>query len=496
MHSWWRPTRLAFALAACSVVTAACAASGDLDVAEPAPATPTPTEAAEQSEPAAGADAGSEPTATPTPEPNPPGRAELPDDLTLEPGDRIAVQTVDGQLITMRPDGTNPVPLTSGDDGTTVSQVTWSPDANRLAWVAAGSGGADPRVRAARFDGTQWSDTAIAGVAFYLAWDPTGTRVATLGSGASGFELGVVDLGEEPGFDVIDRGSPFWFSWSPDADGFLVHASVLRLDFVPLDGPTRVLEDRPGAFQTPVWMAGPIPLLYADERDGEDFLVVAGQDGTGRRPLISYDGYLQFVVSPQSGFIALQVLDEALAPVPELITASFQTDPDDPFLDIVDPIERDQLVLMATFGGDPVLLYPSPFITEPDPVRAFYWSPDGNRLAWLVETDPGDGDCASESIELEWQFWDNGLLTDGPRFRPTATFACEYLPYFDQYGQSSTYWSPDGSQLVYAGTDTQTGQRGIHVVPVGSFANGMFVGTGDHAVWSPTTAGSGAASAV
>ena len=377
--------------------------------------------------------------------------------------------------------------------------ATWSPDANRLSWVSTDPSSGDADVRAARFDGTAWSETQVPTTPFYLSWDATGSRVASLAPGDAGFELGLVDLGDRPGYATIDQGGPFWFSWSPDADGFLVHASVVRLDFVPLDGPAQVLESNPASFQAPVWMDGPVPLVYADEQDGEQFLVVAGDEGKGRRAIASYDGYLQFAASPDSGLIALRVLDKSLAPVPQVITAGFQAD--EPYVDIIDPIPQDQLVVTAVFGGDPFTLWPLQFnLEEPGPVKAFYWSPDGNALAWLVEIDEGEGDCASETSTLGWYFWDGGQILDGPTFTPTATYACEYLPFFDQFGQSHSYWSPDGSSIVYAAVDPDAGpnqpERGIYTTPIASFTTGTWVAEGEHAVWSPTSAGSGVASSL
>ncbi len=439
--------------------------------------------------PIAAATAPAAPTPAPTPEPDPPGRAPLPDGTEIVAGDRLAVETPDGQLVTIRPDGTNLIALTDPGEATRNGQATWSPDGNRLAWATVDpTGGA--HVRAARFDGTSWSDTAVPVQPVALAWDPTGTQIAALSAGGEPLELGIVGLGDRSGYQAIDSGAPLFFSWGPDGDALLVHASGIRLDFVPTDGsPPNVLERRPGSFQTPAWLAGPTPLVYADEQSGQDYLVVAGNEGAGRRALISYDGYLQYAVSPASGFIALQVLDESAAPTPRAITVSYHQPRGG---DIVDRIPQGQLVLMAVFGGDPTVLYPTEFDSFLEPVRAFYWNPSGDALAWVVEVGSGDGDCASETSTLRWQFWFDNNLVVGPEFVPTATFACAYLPFFDQYGQSSTYWSPAGDAIVYAGTDVATGQRGIFTLNVNVPDAPQLVAVGEHAVWSPSSAGSAA----
>ena len=73
----------------------------------------------------------STPLPTPTPEPNPPGRAELPEDQEFAVGPRLAIQTADGQIITMLGDGTNVVPLTDPGEGRVNAAPRWSDDALR-----------------------------------------------------------------------------------------------------------------------------------------------------------------------------------------------------------------------------------------------------------------------------------------------------------------------------------------------------------------------------
>ncbi len=474
------------ALLALAAALATACSSGGVDVGLPEQ-TPTPAEAAPTASPT--------PAPSPTPVPDPPGRAELPDDLLLEPGPRIAVQTAAGQILTVLGDGSNPVPLTNPAEGRRNQLPTWSRDSNRLAWIAADEATGATGVRAARFDGSAWFEVDVEREPLHLAWDPSSTQVAALAPGRNGmFELGVVDIDRGLGYRAIDEGAPYWFSWSPDGDGFLVHASTLRLDFVPVEGPSQVLEPFPGQFQAPRWLDGAVELVYADQSEGQEFLVVAGTDGAGRRALVTYDGYLQFVVAPASGLVALQVIDPALAPLPEAITASYAQSDD--FADVIDPIPRDQLTVIALFGGEPFLVYPDPADFQPRPVRAFYWSPDGSRLAWLVELDPGDGDCASETATYEWQFWTGNAFSEGPRFNPTGVFACDYVPLFDQIAQSVTFWSPDGTRIAYAGTDPLTGERGIWTVGVGSNERPTLISEGEIGIWSPDLAGSAGQSAL
>ncbi|MFV2039298.1 MAG: TolB family protein [Acidimicrobiales bacterium] len=477
-----RPRALFGVLAVAAVFAVSC--SADLELALPdesvTPSVPAESDVDVPPSPPP-------PTATPAPA----GRAQLPEDQLLQPGPRIAIQTATGQIFTVLADGSNPVPLTDPEEGTTNSVPTWSLDANRLGWVTTSPSNGSVWVRSARFDGSDWFQQPMTNVPFYLAWDPTGSQVATLGPTARGLELGVVSLPDDS-YKKVDEGSPFWFSWSPDADGFLVHASGLRLDLVPTDGTPQVLEEFPGAFQAPHWLDGAVQLIYADAVDGADFLVVSGDEGGGRRALVTYDGYLQFSVAPQTGLVAMYVRDPSEGNDGDTITVAFQ---DDEYVDIIDPINREELTIIATFGGDPWVVYPAPSDLSPYRMVGFYWSPDGNTLAWLVEVEAGDGNCGSETALYEWNFYTGTAVTSGPRFVPTATFACAYAPFFDQLSQSISFWSPDGSVLSYAGTDDTTGERGIWNVSIDSLGSPTFIAEGEIAVWSPQAAGSAGANA-
>lgn len=482
------PIGFVAALCAGAVVAAACG-STPIDVSVPDLEDGSP-ETAETDE--------SAPTPTPRPEPTPTpdplGRADIPEDTEFEQGPRLAVQTADGQLVTMLGDGSNAIPLTDPDEGRFNHSPRWSDDGNRVAWVAAEPPGGAVALRSSRFDGSAWGDVALRDEPFHLEWDVSGSQVATLSSVPGGtLELGVVDIDGDLGYRPIDQGAPYWFAWNTDADGFLVNANGLRLDLVPIDGPSQVLEQNPGRFQAPSWLDDPTQLIYADRRDGQEFLVVAGAEGSGRRALISYDGYLQFSASAASGLLALHVIDPSLAPIPDVITASFQ--PASETVDPIDPIPRNQLTIMALFGGDPFVLYPPPGDFPSFPVRAFWWSGDG-QLAWILEVDPGDRDCASETARWRVQFWTGSDFVDGPTFIPTATFACDYVPGFDQLDQSVSFWSPDGTLFTYAGIDPLTGERGIWNHQVGTFLDPALVAEGEIAVWSPQNAGSAAASAL
>ena len=86
-------------------------------------------------------------------------------------------------------------------------------------------------------------------------------------------------------------------------------------------------------------------------------------------------------------------------------------------------------------------------------VNGFFWSPDGQKLAYLHQV-------ATEESWLQWRVVD---LTTGVE-RGYNVFTPSYqmryvIASFDQYAQSHRFWSPDGRYLVYADQDKDRVER-------------------------------------
>jgi TolB protein len=111
---------------------------------------------------------------------------------------------------------------------------------------------------------------------------------------------------------------------------------------------------------------------------------------------------------------------------------------------------------------------------------AFFWSPDGERLL-VLDLELGD----SGTTLTRWEVWTDDEVRRGPLFSPSLQTVREYLPFFDQYAQSVSFWSPSGDRFVYAGTAAD-GQAGIWVASADDPGRPELVSTGTIAVWSPT----------
>ncbi len=450
------PIRLPLAFLLLVAFVAACSSEPSVSARDQvAEAAPTPTE---------------EPTPTPEPPADEPPAASDPAAPTTPDtdGSRIAIQSAD-TITTVLPDGSDPVAL--GEPTNLNAQPTWSADAGFIAWSSTDPRSGATAVAASRFDGSAAHRSETAGPVSAIAWDATSSVIAYLAGVPSGQQLSTVAIVEPGREQAIDTGSPYWFTWAPTDQEFLVHADGFRIDRIALDGTTVGLSTDSAGFQTPVWLNAERALLFADDQPEGAALVSTGDEGEGRRPLLDFDGYLRIVANPDANRVAVHV-DERAPDVAEIVTAALQTDPVAPT-----SIERDRLTVVSVFGGSPVSV-------DRLSSEAFLWDAQGRTLAYLVQIGEGDDPW------FEWRFFGPDGITSGPLHQLTDVFRRNYLPYFDQLANDVTFFSPDGSQFVFAGR-TLDGDEGIWVHTIGETDANTRIADGEFATWSPGPAGGG-----
>jgi TolB protein len=127
---------------------------------------------------------------------------------------------------------------------------------------------------------------------------------------------------------------------------------------------------------------------------------------------------------------------------------------------------------------------------------SFFWSPDGQQVAFLTGAlvEPGRSgrvnglampDAQRRTLQLTWHVLDlqTGRIGDFNTFEPTDSFIY-LIQYFDQFAQSIAVWSPDSRWLVHTGQPL-IGKRGVYLTDTQNpLAEPQFVGSGDFAIWS------------
>jgi len=193
-----------------------------------------------------------------------------------------------------------------------------------------------------------------------------------------------------------------------------------------------------------VWTADGRTFVYASVGAARQRLVVQGAEAENERPLVSFDGLISFVVSPDGERIAFQVIEEqSVLP-----------------LSVID-IGTGEAVEISDAA-----------------IAAFFWSPDGERLLYL------DPDADEEGIRFRWGVWEGTSSFLTPPFVPSLLFAREYLQFFEQYAQSMSLWSPDGSAFAYPGANEE-GEEGIWIQSARPDRAPVLVADGDFVAWSP-----------
>lgn len=371
----------------------------------------------------------------------------------LVPGNRIVVQSFNGNIFTVNPDGSNRVNLTTdARRGRQYQQPTWSPTAESVAFARVDALG--NRVLAALVtavhDGSSRAELAVPFPPFYLNWSPTGSQIAFLSNwmGLEGpsMALRLYDVANNS-VDTLAEGSPYYFSWSPDGANLLAHIGENRLEIQSAQGERTALMNTAAGFGAPQWASDGDRIVYAVEDGLGQNVVIDSAEGGSPSVVTDFDERISFGLSPTGDRLAY-----VLTPTASQVNT-------------LGPLYVTDIATRRTrelTGG---------------PVWAFFWSPDGAKLAWLAI------DQSTGRLWLRWQVWDGAKSTTYARFLPTRVFLERYLAFSDQYAQSMRIWSPDSSRFVYTGTD-ENERPGVWVQSLEGGAPD-WIAAGVFAAWSP-----------
>lgn len=377
---------------------------------------------------------------------------------------RLLILGEDGNIYTTNPAGRAAIAYTTdASDARQYLQPTWSPDGSRIAWGMVDRTGDDVanRVFVTDLSGSNLRQFAVSTAPFYYYWNPNGNAIAYLSNATSNgsveLALGLLDLADDAdrAGQTIARGQPLYFAWDPAGEQIVTHIGESRIDLRRADGEIEPIASTNAGFPAPQWTSDGESIIYATELDpaGDPTrnLVVENLANAERRSLTTYDERIAFDLSPAGTRLAYAVspADAASSALGPLYVIDLET------------------------GSTREL--------TSAPVLAFFWSPDGEKLAYLAGEAVGSG--ADVQLRLRWYVWDGSRSTGYDIILPSRTFLQSYLAFFDQYARSMTIWSPDSTAFAYAGID-QRNRSGIWVQELDEetpsrVAPGIFV------AWSP-----------
>jgi Tol biopolymer transport system component len=303
-----------------------------------------------------------------------------------------------------------------------------------------------------------------------LYWSPNDQTLGYLSSILSGQSMllqSITVSGSEK--TVIDTGSPYYWSWSPDGSSMIVHTGnqttsvPVHLSFLQMG--SDVIEDQldtvPASFQAPAWSPDGEHILLSRVNDQqENEIILTDAHGKFEKAIGTYQLATAFAWSYDSELVAY--------------------------------IDSETQMNAGTLGKLHVLdLNNSEDFFQDDNVAAVFWSPNSKKLAYFkpLFLDPNTGEAAtaetaSPVLVLELHILDVNSAESKQvfKFPPTPQFS-RILPYFDQYHQSATIWSPDSNNLVVSMV-TQDGTPSIAIVPASGQMEARLLDTGFIAFWS------------
>lgn len=388
----------------------------------------------------------------------------------------IAYLATDGNIYTIDQGGQRQTQITKDafvhtTDFMFYGLPTWSPDSQSIAFVSyTGVRGQTPSSMSlftAHKDGTALTEAlkSTDPLVFYY-WAPDSRRVGFISSTSNNNLAFQVVTSDGLTKTLVDAGSPYYWAWAPNGQTILAHnGSHLSLLQMGQSVSEQALNFEPAEFKAPAFSPnGKQMLVAAAAPDGQSALLLADAQGQNVKSLAEYTGSIAFVWSPDGQRVAYLASDSPAAGSTGHLV-------------VIDPTGKNKPVELK--GSD---------------VLAFFWSPDSKSLAYFTQAQPAasttptptpDASGASNtSFILKLSVLDarSGGSHSVASYPPSERFL-SVIPYFDQYHQSLTIWSPDSQNLVVSAYRSD-GTPGIWVVAASGHLDPRFIAQGWLGFWS------------
>ena len=304
---------------------------------------------------------------------------------------------------------------------------------------------------------------------FYLYWSPDSKKLSLLSqvAGENDLELGVSSAGSQDGYQRIDRGAPYYWNWLSDSSSIAAHVNGRqggiegeRLSLISIGAaPERKdLPVRADLFQAPDLSPDGKLLAYVTGTDGGFSLRLRKLDDSSDREIASDEGAAYFAFSRDGRRIAYLSAPRTV------------------------PLPQGTLTIVSLSGRG------APVKPTEAPVLAFFWAPNGKRLAFIVPDPDGPMDPMFQAGEGQLPLRMVGCDPASGRTWTIARFPgsrglLSILPFFDQYQRSATLWSPDSRLLVFTAISAN-GEPGLYVARADGNVKPRFLTAGDFGFWS------------
>lgn len=342
----------------------------------------------------------------------------VPADREEAPEDRLVVGTVGGAIHLVDRDGSL-VAAVDPRAGDAYRQPVWTSDGTILSSFTSVEDGAGLASILPATGEVAWV-APMASAPFYYLPAPSGASdlSTSLRNDPSGAGL-IAELVDRSGtVEPLATISPFYTSWSPDGSALAIHGEGRHLEVRSGVG-TRTIADQTGAFQAPVWTDDGLVALRT--LDGNQTLAV--WDGEEFRDVARVDGPARFTAT--RGRVAIQSIDQdAPDGVQAFVRAQSPTDLPPGRLSVLD---------LGSGAIDTVASVLTPM---------FQWDPTGARLLFATFE-------ADDELVFTWRVWEDGEVTELAAFTAQPGWFRDVVPFFDQFVQSMSLWSPDGSTVAY-----------------------------------------------
>lgn len=382
-----------------------------------------------------------------------------------------------GNLKQLTEDGR--IPETRGESMLYYQYPTWSRDSSQLAFMGVISDGVEVETKLLVANIEEDSVNEIYKTdsehPIFLNWSPDNENLSFISTNVSGQNMILQSVPAKGGErTILDTGSPYYWSWAPDGQVMVVHAggaaasSPEHVAFLNVDSNTvteQGLESTstPAAFQAPAWSPDGSRIALARSSDEVNEIIVTDAAGEHPQKVGTFTSKTAFAWSPDGTRLA--------------------------YIDGVQALDA------GTIGSLHVVDMETPKdIVEEEDIVAFFWSPDGEEIAYFIlrqmqadGSSSGDSEGTTQAapqyvVELRVIDVAKGESRELFTYRPTQQFL-SILPYFDQYHQSVTIWSPDNNNLVLSFLG-QSGSPGIAIVAASGNLEPRLLAQGYLAFWS------------